>query len=162
MDGDLGRRLDLNGASALTDNQGGGGEQGGREAGRSRSKREEGGRKSRKKEKKEREKQEKGEGKGREQEKREGKRKETENKLENECFCDFRAGRLSQFGAGREPGRNFGTQGGNGAGRLPSKPPKAAEKKHHCWKGQKNAKENRVVYVQLWKGKNAKENSVAY
>ena len=112
-----------------TDNQG---EQGGREAGRE-PRGEGGGReKTRKKEKNKRQKQEKREGKGREQGKGKGQGKGTENKLENVCFCDFRAGRLSQFGAGREPGRNFGTQGGNGAGRLPSKPPKAAEKKHHC------------------------------
>ena len=54
------------------------------------------------KRKKQAQKQEKRQGKGREQEKEEGKGKGTENKLENVCFCDFRAGKLSQFGAGRE------------------------------------------------------------
>ena len=56
----------------------------------------------------------------------------TENKLENVCFCVFRAGKLSQFGAGREQGEILVPRGGIGVGRLPSKPPKAAEKKHHC------------------------------
>ena len=85
-----------------TDNQGGGGS---REVGRqggSRERREEGGRKQGKKRKTRGKSKKRGRERAGNKKKRKGRGKGTENKLENVRFCDFKAGKLSQFGAGRE------------------------------------------------------------